>query len=329
MDTVLSNLLSQIMQGKLQKYENMQVVPLLEDIPVTLQYMTLQESILTNKFIVTEVSEGGSVPNLKVNNKLEMPVLLLDGEELSGAKQNRVLNTTILVKELSETLIPVSCTEQGRWGYSSRMFHDSDVVASTNVRSMKMMTVSHSLAAGMQYRSDQGAVWDEVGKLHKKSGVFSDTAAMKDVYDRKRTEIEDYLKAFTIVPGQKGLLVFINDKLAGFDMVVSEKAYNLYHQKLVKSYAMDALLGMSTVKINRKSDSVKEAESFIKLIVDCNEKKYESVGYGQDYRYELPGIVGSALVYNNEVVHTAIFAVSRRDNTGYISPVSRRRSYRI
>ena len=40
---------------------------------------------------VTEISEGGSVPTLAVVNAGERPVLLLDGEELIGAKQNRVL----------------------------------------------------------------------------------------------------------------------------------------------------------------------------------------------------------------------------------------------
>jgi hypothetical protein len=42
------------------------------------------------------VSEGGSVPHLLFINDAMRPVLLLDGEELVGAKQNRVLNLTVL-----------------------------------------------------------------------------------------------------------------------------------------------------------------------------------------------------------------------------------------
>ena len=63
---------------------------------------------------ITEVSGAGSVPFLKVANEADRLLLLLDGEELIGAKQNRILNTTVLVAAHTEVTIPVSCVEQGR-----------------------------------------------------------------------------------------------------------------------------------------------------------------------------------------------------------------------
>jgi hypothetical protein len=62
-----------------------------------------------------EVSRGGSVPELKVVNKSDRMLLILDGEGLVGAKQNRIVNTTILIAGNTTTVIPVSCVEQGRW----------------------------------------------------------------------------------------------------------------------------------------------------------------------------------------------------------------------
>ena len=87
-----------------------------------------------------------------------MPVLILDGEEIAGAKQNRVLNTTVLLKEESETIIPVSCTEQGRWHYTSDKFSDSGVVTAHKVRLYKNLSVSQSLESGMaiQVRPGKG-----------------------------------------------------------------------------------------------------------------------------------------------------------------------------
>jgi len=69
---------------------------------------------------ITEVSDEGQVPELKIVAKGDKAVLLVDGEELVGAKQNRVLNLTILVPAPSTTTIPVSCVESGRWAPRSR-----------------------------------------------------------------------------------------------------------------------------------------------------------------------------------------------------------------
>ena len=83
------------------------------------RYVTLRQAIEAGQAVITEVSEGGSVPELRVVNKGDARILVLDGEELRGAKQNRVLNTTILIGKHSSLVVPVSCTEQGRWSYAS------------------------------------------------------------------------------------------------------------------------------------------------------------------------------------------------------------------
>ena len=64
---------------------------------------------------VSEVSQHGSVSDLCVVNDSDRTVLLLDGEDLRGAKQNRVLNLTILVPAGKTVIVLVSCVEQGRF----------------------------------------------------------------------------------------------------------------------------------------------------------------------------------------------------------------------
>ena len=41
---------------------------------------------------ITEVSRGGSVPELAFENSSAEKILLVDGDELAGAKQNRIVN---------------------------------------------------------------------------------------------------------------------------------------------------------------------------------------------------------------------------------------------
>jgi hypothetical protein len=97
-------------------------------------YVTLTEAIAGGQARITEVSEGGSVPDLRVVNKGDARILIVDGEELRGAKQNRILNTTILVGKHTSLVVPVSCTESGRWHYETRSFADEEYLADRGVR---------------------------------------------------------------------------------------------------------------------------------------------------------------------------------------------------
>ena len=137
MNEVIAGRLVRLALGEAQIHRNIVVFPLLGPDAGAAPYLTLGEALAGHCLTVTEVSEGGSVPELKVLSQSDRPILLLDGEELVGAKQNRVLNTTILLKERAETKIPVSCVEQGRWSYASAHFADSGAVKSRKSRASK------------------------------------------------------------------------------------------------------------------------------------------------------------------------------------------------
>ena len=112
---------------------------------------------------VTEVSEEGAVLDLKVVNKSPGMVLILDGEELVGAKQNRIVNTTILIAEDTTMVIPVSCVEQGRWSYDSPRFASREPILPNRIRAQKAQQVQYSLRQSREFRANQGAIEGETG----------------------------------------------------------------------------------------------------------------------------------------------------------------------
>ena len=104
---------------------NLTAVPLSGNPASALDYLLIDEALETKKVIVEEISEGGSVPELRMTNFANRCVLIVDGTELVGAKQNRIVNASFLIPPESVTRIPVSCVEQGRWGYKGREFASS------------------------------------------------------------------------------------------------------------------------------------------------------------------------------------------------------------
>ena len=326
MDPIITNYLTELKLGELHNFSNMVIIPLFVSTNDSPQYLSLGEAMGKGLLTVTEVNEAGSVPQLKVVNKGELPVLLLDGEELAGAKQNRVLNATILVIEKSETIIPVSCTEHGRWGYATPAFAESGNIMSQNLRAMKASSVHQTLKGGYSYRGNQGEVWDGIRNLSEEAKVHSRTGAMRDVYENKKMDLEMYLKAFPYVSRQKGILVMINGRVMGLDILSLESVYEALHLKLVKSYAMDALLEH---RANADNDLLEKAKTFIEEARQCKEEKFKSVGHGWDHRFESTAIVGSTLVHQEKVIHMAFFGMTGGEKVGRISSAGRRRRYRV
>ncbi len=332
MNTSVSDYLLKLEFGEPQIFGNMGVIPLFSSVSGGPRYITMKEAMDGGHLEVTEVGSEGSVPNLKVRNGAETSVLLLDGEEVVGAKQNRVLNTTILIRKKSEVTIPVSCTEQGRWHYASPKFEDSDVVLAHQVRRKKAAAVARSLAFSNTFASNQGEIWNGIHEMSMKANVHSATGAMKDVFTSRRNVLEDYLKAFACRPGQRGILVFVEGEVVGFDLLSRDTAWGLLHSKVVRSYAMDAML---RPKSKDAGVYVTEAQRFVDLARECKEKKYKSIGQGWDYRLDGERIIGSALVFRNAVVHTAFFGTDGaaeqgrgRMDTGRIASLLQRRRSR-
>ncbi len=325
MNTIIVRYLYRLRLGQMQTFKNMSILPLFTSINGGPDYITLQGALADKLITITELDQSGSVPELKVVNDSDQQVLLLDGEELTGAKQNRVLNTTILFRKRSATTIPVSCTEQGRWAYTSAEFAYSGAMMAYRSRSSKSASVSSSLRAGQGHSSDQGRVWAEISTLHAQAGTSSPTGAMRDIYSAKTETLNAYVNAFDPVPQQCGCMVYINGQVIGFDIVSREVAYKTIHPQLVQSYALDALLQNEEEAVQPSENA---AVTFLKNTLRCKEEQFEAVSQGVDYRLTGAGITGSALVCDEYVIHMSFFKMDQNESVTSLSSYSRRRMLR-
>ena len=303
-----SDILAGISCGDAVSFGNMAVAPLLRNAEAAEgpEYLILREAFEAGFLRVSEVSESGSVPELVVRNTGKLPVLILDGEELAGAKQNRVVNTSILVPPEAKIVVPVSCTESGRWSYRSAHFSDSDVMMSRNIRAKKARSVSESLERSSRFSSDQGEVWEEIRMEAVSCGVESPTGAMKDTHEHYRGSMEKYSKAFELVDGQTGCLVFLQGNVAGCELLSRPEKYAMLHQKIVRSYTIDALRSYHGAK-DRDPVPQKAFEQALGAIGSIEADCFPSVGLGEDCRLREGRITGSALRYENVSIHAAVF----------------------
>ena len=192
-------------------YESLSVFPLFAERSENVEYRLSVDALADESILIEEVGEGGSVPELSVENKGDTRVLFLEGEELVGAKQNRILNTSVLVAAHSKIKIPVSCVEQGRWAPQVTLFWIEWIAFALQAPRDTQGIGQPIGAQNRGYGSDQGRVWREVASLHATHEVESTTAAMSDAFEKYQGRIAAYKANLPYVDGAAGFAAAIAD----------------------------------------------------------------------------------------------------------------------
>ncbi len=300
----IDELLAGLESDKPQVFKNICMFPLLRSTRPDSDYIMLDQALNEAVVEITEISDGGSVPDLTLLNTGDKPVLLLDGEELVGAKQNRVLNLTILAPANATTTIPVTCVEAGRWSYNSSSFSSAPRTMFNRGRASKSDQVSMSMRDEGSRRSNQTAVWDEISLKSERMSVDSETGAMSDMYENYEDKLDEFVNGFQATQNQVGAMFSIDGLVMGVDVFDCPDTMAKTLNKLIRSYALDAI-ETGDSKTGRADD--RKATAFLKKIKKCRFDLFPAVGLGQDLRINSQSISGGALVEDDRAIHLWAF----------------------
>lgn len=302
--------------GSWQSFRNLAVAPLLADRDDGLDYCLLDEALEADEIEVSEVSLRGAVPEIRVTNKGARMVLMVDGEELAGAKQNRILNTTILVAPHSTLVVPVSCVEQGRWDDGDVAFRSSERMLCADLRARKARQVHDSVRISQEFRSNQGEIWQEIASKASRMQAVSPSMAMSHLYEKVSDRLEAFAVHFDVAEGQVGAVFAINGGIVGLDGFGKPRTFFRMFRKLLESCALDAMdqegRGRGREDLRARPFGIEDLERFLGIPARWPWETRPSVGLGTDCRLDVEGLVGSALVYEGRVLHTALFVLPPR-----------------
>ncbi len=286
---------------------------------------------------VREVSNHGSVPSLHAENNTKHYILFIEGDQLIGAKQDRVCNSTVLLSPKSAARIPVSCIEEGRWRHKSRTFGSSKYNATPSLRRKisKTKEASRRESGGRQQHSaSQLSVWDHVSCFSQHAGVHSETKAMQDIYEAREVELENQLKRNSEnskdMPSSDALLADCPKAVHGWilqtpdhgisiDIFGSPKLCRQAWRRMMASAAMEAMIyqqrasrtraGKNTPPPRRPNFNLNKPKAVKKLLKAVQSVPLEQVtpvAAGLEQRIVSPELSGSYLTLENRLVHLGL-----------------------
>ena len=299
---VLDSFIENLYTGEPVSVGQLKVTPVFIREERALPFLEFEEALARGLVEVTEVSEGGSVPVLFVNNKADRDVIIVDGELLVGAKQNRVVNTTIVIPARTSVEIPVTCVEQGRWRYSSRNFSSGGSHSYSSLRSLKHRTVTESLRDTGRYTSDQGSIWGDIRAKMDRMASPSPTMSMSDVYESSVSREEEARLADEVKPQprQVGYFAYVREGFAGGDVFGSSELCRAKLSKLLRGHyldSLDAYLEFPRLTI----------EQVVEQLRGANPEQFASVGRGTELRFETAAVQGACKLVDETIPHLAVF----------------------
>jgi hypothetical protein len=280
--------------GQPRSHGGVTITPLFPRQNPVCEYISLDQA-LAEGLEISEVDEAGDVGELAVRNPLDLGVLLYDGEELVGAKQNRILNVSVLLGAGSTTQIPVSCVERGRWSWQDRRFRSAGHVAGPELRRRKAASLrTDALARGAAQRT----VWATVEHQLVQRLVASPTGANSDGFAARRAEIDDLSQRYAHEPGQNGAVVSIAGHGWCLDAVSRPEVFGLIYPKLLAGYVYDVV---------EQVGEAPSADAVMDALCRSVNRRGPSVALGDDIRIEGKGVIGSGLTVDGELIQLSAY----------------------
>ena len=269
-------------------------------------YISLAQALESGAAQADEVG-GGSVPHVALVNRGDVSVLVLFGEEIVGAKQNRVANASFLVAPKSRVVLDVSCVEAGRW--SSRptdtSFSMGEHVISSALRMDMAVRVGRSRSRGGGFDADQAAVWSGVSQRVGGMASPSKTTAYRDYAHSFRHDLSEMARYFQPIERQVGFVAVRGDRVDGIEAVGDPAVYAHVHDRLLRAYTIDAIEG-THVDSAAEGVAFLAPEDFLRTVATGAYQSGPSLGEGTDLRFSGDEVSGCALECGG-IVHLMAF----------------------
>ncbi len=311
--------------GAVKRRDDFAMVSLTRKTARSGNYQLLSDSLRNGSSVISEISEAGVVHEVDLVNDSNQPVLILDGEELIGAKQNRISNFTVLAHPQRTTRVPVSCVEQGRWSWMSPTLRTSGELLFPRARTANVRYARTFKGVIQSDPVSQLDIWNSIESESKRAGLSMPISSITDLYRCYDSHLTALTSTVVAEPFQVGAAFFWRKNIIGIEIFGNSQTLGHQLPKLVRSYGLEigGLSASSRVQnraqcaANSANDhSTEETDStlfqglvaqFLSTLVKEPGEKLASCGAGYHVRTVTSTSLASALILDDSLVHFAAF----------------------
>ncbi len=265
------------------------------------KYLSFSEAIAKNQVQISEVNKEGLLTKLSVSNKSSDNIIILNGELIIGTqiRQDRIVDSTVLIPGYATVLINTFCGEQYRWSPRlSNKISTSESLYFSSGRANNAADINTKL-------SKQCRIWSEISEKISDFNVKSFTNSVDQIYKKKKVNVEEIVNFFKIPTEAVGVALGINHQLVNIDIFSNNCMLQIYLPKIIRSIALDSFKKISKRSYLKKKD----VHRFLRQIHQANKQKRQVVegALGEELQFNSESVAGSILYHKEQIVHFSAF----------------------
>ena len=265
------------------------------------KYLSFSEAIAKNQVQISEVNKEGLLTKLSVSNKSSDNIIILNGELIIGTqiRQDRIVDSTVLIPGYATVLINTFCGEQYRWSPRlSNKISTSESLYFSSGRANNAADINTKL-------SKQCRIWSEISEKISDFNVKSFTNSVDQIYKKKKVNVEEIVNFFKIPSEAVGVALGINNQLVNIDIFSNNCMLQIYLPKIIRSIALDSFKKISKRSYLKKKD----VHRFLRQIHQANKQKRQVVegALGEELQFNSESVAGSILYHKEQTAHFSAF----------------------
>ena len=294
---------------QLTTYGNLGLIQVKVEPEANLLFKPAGPELKTGGLIISESTGEGVVGKLIAINNTGEYLLLTDADILVGAKQNRVLNKSMLLAPLSKTVLDVSCIERLRWQYTSKNFSNPGAVADPDLRKEKARSLSFIKNNPEEPMADtQRAVWSHVHERIREKGCPSRTESYSELINYCTDNVGSNFPVCEPENGSNGLAIILDKKVISADLFGREEVFKYYFPMLRDSAFRMANRGTKDNPVDMHEAYYRVLEALDNFESAERQSENNYAGAGLLNNGENADIVGFELTFEGQLIHNALFA---------------------
>ena len=232
------------------------------------------------------------IGEIRFGNRGDKPVLMLDGEEITGSLQNRIIAASTFIESRISANIEVICAEEGRW--SELGIFKTGYCSYPGIRALLSRH-------GRKENGVQKTIWKEIERKLTATQTLSSTSSMHDIYNNLQEEVDRYVEDFeSLNHNTSGIIGVAGGKILGCDIFHSPSIYRKFENRLLRSYALDAIE-------HRKPGSRNcDTTDFLEEIKQVLQKKTR-IGKSRHFSLKSSSLSGQGTIYQGQIIHLSAF----------------------